>query len=406
VHSELVERFLEDLARRAEAGEIDPRTVARYTSSLGHYLAFAGQPEIASSYPYITGVNRTFQLKLAGFLKQRTITSNGHPHTPRRPMKNSIFVEDTVRAMYQWAADPERGHLLPDGFRNPFLSAARPRRELAPDPVGVPDISMEMAGQFLEACDAYQLPLFATIVLFGLRAAEPAHLFQESLRDGWLQVPCIPELSILTKGRRNKTLPVLPLLNKLLLQERHQGLIFLRRNVLESREDAPLANASLSILIEEFRSRSTRNGCNGICSMEKLDLRNQILKEAGGLCYDQIEAEFQRVARKLGWPRIATLKDFRHLFSTSLENAGVPLYFRQYLMGQAPTNAPITTYTHLAPEKIRNHYDRAIQQEFQPVLGALQRRISAIPSSTLIGSRKTDALDGLDDGRDTSVAFI
>jgi integrase len=378
-HPELVKKFCHDLARRADAGEIDPRSVTRYGSALNHYLAFVEQPQIENSFPHIAGVNRNFQLEFAGFLNQRAISSNGHPNTAHRIMKNPGYVEDAVRAMYQWAADPDRGHLLPDGFRNPFLGAARQHRRLVHDPVGTPDITMVMAVDFLGACDAYQLGLFAPLVFFGLRAAEPAYLFREHLRNGWLQVPCIPELAILTKGRRSKHLPVLPCLEavwKNALQRQSYGLLYLRRAVIERQEQAPLREASLPDLIAEFQARCTSS--RTIHAAEKIRLRDQLLKDAGGLSYDQVEGEFHRVAGKLGWPRQATVKDFRHLFSTSLENAGVPLYFRQYLMGQAPTKAPITPYTHLAPDRLHKHYDSAIRKEFKPALKTLADRINQL----------------------------
>ncbi|MBL8792397.1 MAG: hypothetical protein JNM56_00685 [Planctomycetia bacterium] len=377
-HSELVERFLKDQTRRADAGEIDPGTVRRYQSALNHYLVFARQPEIEKGCPHVAGANRDFQLDLAAFLNRRLISPNGHPATPSRPMKDPGFVEDAVRAMFQWAADPDRGRLLPDGFRNPFLHAVRQRRRFAPDPVSTPDISMAMAAQFLRACDAYQLGLFAPLILFGLRAAEPVFLFREHLRDGWLQVPCIPELAILTKGRRSKRLPVPACLEPLWKQDRQrpQGLLYLRRGVREGREPAPLREASLADLIAEFQARCAQS--QSLHAAEKIRLRDELLKEAGGLTYDQVEAEFHRVAAQLRWSRQATVKDFRHLFSTCLENAGVPLYFRQYLMGQAPTKAPITTYTHLAPDQVRKHYDKAIRQEFRPAVNALQQRLKEL----------------------------
>jgi integrase len=192
-------------------------------------------------------------------------------------------------------------------------------------------------------------------------------------------VPCIPELAILTKGRRNKSLPVPQCLEALWRKRAQQpsaGLLCLRRSVLEGREQAPLQHATLSALISEFQSRIAKN--RSVDSVQKIRLRDQILKEAGGVCYDQIESEFHHVATMLAWPRQATVKDFRHLFSTSLENAGVPLYFRQYLMGQAPTKAPITTYTHLAPDQVRKHFDKALQEEFEPVVKALQARMGTL----------------------------
>ena len=76
--------------------------------------------------------------------------------------------------------------------------------------IGEPDITVDMAVEFLEACDAYQLRLFGPMAIYGLRASEPCLLFHEHLRGDWLDVPCLPELAYYTKGRREKRLPIIP----------------------------------------------------------------------------------------------------------------------------------------------------------------------------------------------------
>lgn len=105
---------------------------------------------------------------------------------------------------------------------------------------------------------------------------------------------------------------------------------------------------------------------------QRVSLREQVLREAGGLGYDEIEGEFTHLARQLNWPRSATLKDLRHLFSTSLANAGMPEPYRQYLMGHAPSEAPIMSYTHL--NKIGEEYRRALTGELAPVFAVLEAR--------------------------------
>jgi hypothetical protein len=47
-------------------------------------------------------------------------------------------------------------------------------------------------------------------------------------------------------------------------------------------------------------------------------------------------------------------------------------------MGQAPTKAPITTYTHLMPDQVRRHYEKAIRQEFQPAIKAMKQRLKEL----------------------------
>src|SRR4051794_5516428 len=55
-HRELVEAFLGDLGRRADAGQVGPGTVRRYAAALAHYTAFAEQPAVARATPHAAGV--------------------------------------------------------------------------------------------------------------------------------------------------------------------------------------------------------------------------------------------------------------------------------------------------------------------------------------------------------------
>ena len=208
-HADLVARFLADLARRAAAGEIVPATVGRYRTALGHYLAFAESPEIARTVPSATRVDRQFRLGLNAFLATRIVNGNGRG-TAGRPMRSANFVILATRAMYEWAADPDRGRLLPDGFRSPFRTAAGRMPVFKGDPLAKPDISVDMAADLVRACDDYQARLFVPLILFGLRAAEPRFAFSVDLADGWLAVPCRPGLLLATKGKRDKRFPLLP----------------------------------------------------------------------------------------------------------------------------------------------------------------------------------------------------
>jgi len=369
-HSELAQKFLQDLTHRADAGEIAPGTVNRYRSALDHYLTFTRQPLIEKEYAYAAGINRGFQLELAKFLNSRVISPNGHLGSRHRAMKNPGFVEDAVRAMLVWAADPDRGHLLPDGFRNPFLHRVGQRRTVVRDLAGEPDITVSMAVGFLLACDAYQLRLFASIVLYGLRATEPCFLFGDHICNGWVKVQCLDGLAYQTKGRRDKRFPLLPCL-KAMNKSLGNGLVFLRRLVAEGKEKAPQAGASLQQLEHAFQERCGK--VTNLTAIMKLQLRDAVLHEAGGINYDHIEAEFKKLARKLKWPAAATVKDFRHLFSSLLENAGIPEFYRRYLMGQSPGKAAIVHYTHL--NKIKEHYERAVKLEFRPIVKAIEKRV-------------------------------
>src|SRR5260370_463035 len=199
-----------------------------------------------------------------------------------------------------------------------------------------------MAVNFLHACDAYQLGLFTPLLLCGLRAAEPCFLFREYIQDRWLKVPCNPELFYQTKGRRAKRFPWLDEVGLFLqpsLAERGHGLLYQGRQFLAAPKERPFLGASLKELTDELQRRCGAK--SGLSARERIQLRDQLLLQAGGLTYDQVQCEFHKIAKKLAWPRSATLKDFRHLFSTCLENAGMPEHYRKYFMGHSPGKAPI-----------------------------------------------------------------
>jgi integrase len=288
-------------------------------------------------------------------------------------MRRQDYVLDVARAMYCWASDPERGKLIPEGFRNPFFRHGRNGRATATAQLGEPDITTAMAVDFINACDAFQLRLFAPLTVYGLRAAEPCFLLYEHLDQDWLRVPCMPELAYQTKGRREKRLPVLPCITALLhppSQSAAAGFLYVRRGVIAGVEKPRLAGASLGDLVQEFRRRCA---APKVCTAaDRRRVRDGVLHDAGGITYDHIVTEFNKVAPALGWPRSATIKDFRHLFATCLENAGVPEHYRKFLMGQSPGRAAIVTYTHL--NEVRQRFRDAVEKTLAPLVEAIGRR--------------------------------
>jgi len=94
------------------------------------------------------------------------------------------------------------------------------------------------------------------------------------------------------------------------------------------------------------------------------------------LDYDHVQGEFAKLAKGLGWPVSATLKDLRHLFATMLNNAGMPESYRRYLMGHSPGKAAILAYTHL--DQLRRHYSAAIRQEWPGLITAINERVETL----------------------------
>ena len=375
-HAELVGRFLADLRRRADAGEIAAATVGRYRSALAHYLVYCGSPEIARAFPTAASADRRFRLGFLAFLQGRAITGNGRRGAAAKPMCGQGIVADTVRALYAWALDGERGGLLPDGFKNPFLRSGGGRTVLRGDPLAEPDITMAMAADFLRACDDFEFPLFVPLILFGLRAAEPGFLFREHLLPDWLLVPNIPALDYTTKGRRDKRFPLpvgLADFWNRFRSERERGPLFVRRAVADGRERPEHSDKSLGELEVVYRERMAAAPSD---AAGRLRLRNRLFADAGGIAYGEIEKAFHRVGRELGWPPAATVKDFRHLFATTLANAGLPEGYRKYILGHAPGRDAAVAYTHL--NRLREFCAGIFEREYAPVLGVIRSRTAKL----------------------------
>ena len=115
---------------------------------------------------------------------------------------------------------------------------------------------------------------------------------------------------------------------------------------------------------------------NQTSAVHRERVRAQIFREAGALDYDQIEHEFRAIAGQLEWPRAATLKDFRHLFSTCLENAGVPEFYRRYFMGQSPGKTAIAVYTHM--NELNEQYSRYLRAQLSSLSTAIVRRFEQL----------------------------
>ena len=62
--------------------------------------------------------------------------------------------------------------------------------------------------------------------------------------------------------------------------------------------------------------------------------------------------------------------------STLMQNAGLPEYYRRYLMGHSPGRAAIVSYTHL--NELRDHYESAAEKRLAPIVAAIQSRLSIL----------------------------
>ncbi|HQR08463.1 MAG TPA: hypothetical protein PLN21_16660 [Gemmatales bacterium] len=367
-HIELVDSFQKDLDRRANAGEVAFSTPGRYRSALRYYLQFCALPESARAFPQPVNVNREFRMAFVEYIVRLKLDVRESGKTTLNGC-NPQYLLDVVRAMYLWAADPDQGRLLPEDFRNPFLRARSGLVRTAKDPLAPPDITSSMACEFLRECNLQKFRLFVPIILFGLRASEPCFLFHEHIVGGWLRVPNLPELSYQTKGKREKRFPLIPELEtfwKILHHPSQVGLLFTKPA--HNKESSSNSANALQSVVTQYSVKLKKAGDSQAAT--RLGIRTDVLRAAGGVDYDFIEDEFLRIARHLRWPRQATLKDFRHLFCTTLNNSGMPEVYRRYLMGHALGRAAILNYTHL--DELQRHYRKALLSEWAILIETIE----------------------------------
>jgi len=56
-------------------------------------------------------------------------------------MRGQAYLVAVVRGMFAWAADLDRGGLMPEGFRNPFVTRNQRHAARQIDLLGEPDIT-------------------------------------------------------------------------------------------------------------------------------------------------------------------------------------------------------------------------------------------------------------------------
>ena len=375
-HERLTEKYFENLQMRVDADEIDPATLQRYRSAISrHYLDYC-KNHVGDKYRSANRVNKDFQLRFSKYLTEKRITSNGHAKTEKRLMETNgqSFVMDCVKAMYQWASDPQRGDLLPANFVNPFLRKYRRSTRAIVRRISREEITTDMAIEFFQACDLFQLQIFAAILALGTRPGELGFMLWKEVSADSVNIVCHRELEYYTKGRIDKSLPLVGPIQDVFESLKDQSpndLVFHNRRFMQ---DAELQSGKDDTsVVDDFRQQLTK--IKSPTKLERVKLRDQVMRSHGWLSYDHIKREFGKLADKLGWSNRGSVKSLRHLFCTCLENAGVPEFFKKYMMGHSFGRAAIVNYTHITEEQVKRHYQRMIDQELSDVMDAIELRL-------------------------------
>ena len=372
---ELVTRFVEHQERRADAGEISPKTPERYRSALDHLIAFAHEDRARAKPEWVP--NRDLVLRFKAYLQGTLIGGRRQAGKGQRLLscKGLLFILATARAMVRWGV--EEG-LLPASAAAAFMQAGRDRaahHTLSEVPLDTDEIV-----RLIAVADAYQLALFCFHIFHGVRVAEPCWLMHEFVdtEKGWIEYRCIEELAYRTKGRIDKRLPIPPVMRDVLrpwLTPDRGGLVLLKRRHPRASGPSVHRQTSLQEIIQQVHTSAPKGWS------ERSRVAAKVLKKLGATEGDDVRREFKRLLAVAGISKEVTPKALRHHFATALERAGVPYSTRKYLLGhrlneRGGRGSDITAiYTHLEPDFVRATYQRVLDGPLAKVVDAFSTRL-------------------------------
>jgi len=356
-------------------------TISRYRSASEHLINFISNVQPVR---YASQFREANAEAFVRHLRQLEVSPNGHPRAARRRLRDKgiKYVLEVSRTLFGFAL--KRRH-LPPYSENPFTIIQIDRIPVEDaKPIIIFDVAQER--QFLEACDDWQLPIFATLMLTGLRPGELTHLLlpeDVDLQEGWLAVRNKPDLGWQVKTRNERRVPLMPELKDVLAivaNERGSGPLFLRRdgaNVSAYR----FAHATREQLRAELDRRIARRQVAGDSPSraQKRQMFQRLWFEMGAVFEDRLRIEFMKLTCSIGLPQLTAPKTLRHLFATNLQEVNIDPLIRNQLMGhvaagEGRSSGPLGMtgiYSHASPATIRRQMTEAMQG--RPAMDVLRR---------------------------------
>ncbi|WP_437194445.1 tyrosine-type recombinase/integrase [Planctomicrobium sp. SH527] len=333
-------------------------TVRRYRSATQHLADFAGE------IPAHTISADRFALHL----REKQVSPNGHPHTPKRRLRDKGVQNllEICRSLYAYAI---RMRHLPPYAENPFSQLRLDRMQIEDaKPVFVLDAESEL--RFLEAADLWAFPIHFTLAKTGLRVGELVHLLIEDLdlEQGWLQVRNKSDLGWKTKTRNERAVPLVAEVVDVLrcvTKDRDRGPVFLRHSFVNGQRRPALCGTRAE-LAAVLQSRIGEASSDLLSREAQLRVARTVWRDAGAVKADRIRTSFIRIAAGLGMSNATCPKSWRHSFATLLQDANVDPLIRQITLGHKPTGAGgelgmTAVYTHTRAATQRKEIDRAIR---------------------------------------------
>jgi len=355
------------------------QTIRRYRAATEHLLTFVST---VTPIRHASQFRVTHAEEFTGYLRALKVSPNGHANSERRPLldKGIKFILETCRALFTYAG--KRRHLSPYAG-NPFSEMGLARIPIENQRTKAL-LTAEQELEFLSACDAWQLPIFLTLMLTGMRPGELAHLmftdFDSSSQT--LKIHNRPKLGWQVKTRNEREIPLAPELCGVLcrMNASSSGTLFFRRKF-STGITPPLAGLSEPALLSELNLRISQQETHGDTSAARirhLTACQTIWRDCGIVEPDRIRMEFMRVTKKIGCPQFTEPKILRHMFATALQDANVDPLIRNELMGHSPEGihgalGMTAVYTHTRPETRRQQLLAAL--ELRPAMKFLRQQI-------------------------------
>jgi integrase len=344
------------------------RTIQRYRTATDHLLRYLQQRPVR----YASQFHASHAEQFVRHLRAVKVSPNGHAHTTPRPFmdKGLRYVLECCRMLFNYAA--KRRHLSPYA-ENPFAALEIDRIPIEhARPVELFTPTQERA--LLEACDDWQLPLFVTLMLTGLRPGELCHLLLPNdldLTATVLRVRNKPGLGWQVKTRNQRDVPLLPVLAEVLrlhLNGRVTGPVFVRRCFRLLGTEWGSSQSGLERELERRLAAREKETGLVVDRVGRLCLARGVWREVGALREERVRLEFMRLTRRIGLPTVTAPKLPRHQFATSLQEANVDPLIRNLLMGHASAGersaghglGMTAVYTHTRPATIRKQLEGAL----------------------------------------------
>jgi len=344
------------------------QTIRRYRAATEHLINFVA---------YVRPLRRASDFRpihaeeFVRYLRSLQVAPNGHRNASKRRLRdNGIkYILETCSTLFNYAA---RHRHLPPYVDNPFHTIEISRIPVE-DSKPVVAFTIDEEERFLQTCDDWQFPIFATLFMTGLRPGELTHLLLPDnldLESGWLYIRNKPGLGWKVKTRNERDIPLLPPLVQVLrltVGHRSTGPVFHQRRCAQEHRP-PLGGRTPAQLEREVVRRVQLSGTAGREDAEAA--ARTVWRDIGALKEDWIRKEFMQITCQMGMPEITAPKTLRHTFATSLQDANVDPLIRNELMGHSPASLGIAgnslgmtaVYTHTRPETKRRQLEDALRR--------------------------------------------